>query len=642
MTRSLPLARALSVIALLVATCAPLRAQLASGVLRLTVTDSTSLALPASGTLSSVSAQTHRDFETDAEGRFTFDRLLPGVYRLTVSRPGFAPRTDLVEIQSELPREIHITLDVAPLSASVVVTGEATLVDRRRPGVVYVVGAQQVREQQSAVPGRELLDLVNLQPGWLLEANGVLHPRGSEYQTLFVVDGVPMEDNRSPVFAPVLPDPEVETVNVLTGTFPAEYGRKLGGVVDVTTSREIRRGFHGSIEAGVGSFGAGAGFASGGYGWAHRLLTMSAGLSRTDRYLDPPTSANGSNHGSLGNAAIAFEQDPTGTDRIRLTLRNAHSSFRVPNDLVQQDAGQRQDRSSGETSASAAWSRVFSSALVNVRAVGTDLSARLSSNALSVPIAAFQQRGFRRGYLSANVTAQAGPHEFKVGGDVLHARVNEALQYHVTDRSFFDRSTPIDFAFSDNQPDREQALFAQDTIRVGDLTLSVGLRWDRYRFLVDDSALSPRLGAAWSPSSDLVVRFSYDRAFLTPAMENLLQKDPEVSVVYTINEPAAAGAYEALKSVGRDKDVLIVSVDGGCPGVRNVADGVIGATSMQFPLLMASKGVEAVKAFADTGAKPQATPGLDFVNTGVELVTDKPVTGIKSIPSSEALKKCWG
>jgi fructose transport system substrate-binding protein len=126
------------------------------------------------------------------------------------------------------------------------------------------------------------------------------------------------------------------------------------------------------------------------------------------------------------------------------------------------------------------------------------------------------------------------------------------------------------------------------------------------------------------------------------AMENLLQKDPDVSVVYTINEPAAAGAYEALKSVGRDKDVLIVSVDGGCPGVRNVADGVIGATSMQFPLLMASKGIEAVKAYADTGAKPQASPGLDFVNTGVELVTDKPATGIKSIPSSEALKKCWG
>ena len=112
------------------------------------------------------------------------------------------------------------------------------------------------------------------------------------------------------------------------------------------------------------------------------------------------------------------------------------------------------------------------------------------------------------------------------------------------------------------------------------------------------------------------------------AMENLLQKDPGINVVYTINEPAAAGAYQALKAVGKDKDVLIVSVDGGCPGVKNVKAGVIGATSMQFPLLMASKGVEAVAEFAKTGKKPEPTPGLEFFNTGVELITDKPAAGL--------------
>ncbi len=126
------------------------------------------------------------------------------------------------------------------------------------------------------------------------------------------------------------------------------------------------------------------------------------------------------------------------------------------------------------------------------------------------------------------------------------------------------------------------------------------------------------------------------------AMENLLQKDPSINVVYTINEPAAAGAYEALKAVGREKDVLIVSVDGGCPGVQNISEGVIGATSMQFPLLMASKGIEAIKAFAETGAKPENTPGLDFFNTGVELITDTPVEGMVSLTSAEGMKKCWG
>lgn len=126
------------------------------------------------------------------------------------------------------------------------------------------------------------------------------------------------------------------------------------------------------------------------------------------------------------------------------------------------------------------------------------------------------------------------------------------------------------------------------------------------------------------------------------AMENLLQKDPNINVVHTINEPAAAGAYEALKAVGREKDVLIVSIDGGCPGVKNVEAGVIGATSQQYPLQMAALGIEAIKKFADTGEKPKPTEGKDFVDTGVSLVTDKPVEGVPSIDTKTALDKCWG
>jgi len=126
------------------------------------------------------------------------------------------------------------------------------------------------------------------------------------------------------------------------------------------------------------------------------------------------------------------------------------------------------------------------------------------------------------------------------------------------------------------------------------------------------------------------------------AMENLLQRDQGINVVYTINEPAAAGAYEALSAFGFDEQATIVSVDGGCPGVQNVKEGVIGATSMQFPLLMAAMGVEAVKLYAETGAKPETPAGQDFINTGVELVTDEPAEGIPSITADEALEKCWG
>lgn len=126
------------------------------------------------------------------------------------------------------------------------------------------------------------------------------------------------------------------------------------------------------------------------------------------------------------------------------------------------------------------------------------------------------------------------------------------------------------------------------------------------------------------------------------AMENLLQINPDINVIHTINEPAAAGAYEALKAVGKEKQVLIMSVDGGCPGVKDVAAGIIGGTSQQYPLLMASMGVEAIKKFAETGEKPKATEGKNFFDTGVQLITDNPVEGVPSIDTKKGLELCWG
>ena len=126
------------------------------------------------------------------------------------------------------------------------------------------------------------------------------------------------------------------------------------------------------------------------------------------------------------------------------------------------------------------------------------------------------------------------------------------------------------------------------------------------------------------------------------AMENLLQKDPSLNLVYTINEPAAAGAYEALKAAGKEKQVTIVSVDGGCPGVKNVKKGVIGATSQQYPLKMAQMGVDAIVKFAKDGTKPKAAAGQTFINTGVTLITDNPQSGVDSKDTAFGLDNCWG
>jgi len=128
-----------------------------------------------------------------------------------------------------------------------------------------------------------------------------------------------------------------------------------------------------------------------------------------------------------------------------------------------------------------------------------------------------------------------------------------------------------------------------------------------------------------------------DQAKGQTAMENCLQKAGDVNVVYTINEPAAAGAYNALKKAGKDKGVVIVSVDGGCQGIKDVGAGVIAATSQQYPLKMAAMGVEAGVEYAKSGKKPGG-----YSDTGVTLIAAKPVAGVESKDVKTGTELCWG
>lgn len=508
------------------------RAQLETGELRLSVVDPTRLALPSSGTVVSDASGVQRHFQTNDEGRFTFQRLPFGIYHLTVTHAGFTPASSLIEIRSSVPVELQVQLNVQPASTNIQVSGTGTLIDPHQSGVVYSVGTQQVREEQSPIPGRGILDLINMQPGWIFEANAVLHPRGSEYQTLFVIDGVPMDENRSPAFAPDVETGEVQSISILTANYPAEYGRKLGGVVEVTTSQDIQQGFHGSAEFGGGSFGTETGFLSGTYGWNRSALTLSVSGDHTERYLDPPVLGNFTNSAGLDGLTAAYDHEFSDSDRLHLYVRRMQTSFEVPNENLQEAAGQRQDRNSREDLGQAAWTHELSSdAVFHARAAVEDLSANLWSNPFSTPIIAFQQRGFRRSYLTANLAVHKRAHEIKIGGDAYYAPVTEALQYRITNPSYFDPGTPLKFNFFDHALDREQSLFAQDTMRFGNFTLSAGLRWDHYSLLVRENAWSPRLGVAWYwPKPDIVWHFSYDRVFLTPALENLLlASSPEVN-----------------------------------------------------------------------------------------------------------------
>src|SRR5260370_4387721 len=236
----------------------PLAAQQDRGELRIEVRDPQGAALVAQGELVSVGNQFRLNFQAGEDGRYVAHSLAFGIYRVNVTHSGFVPSTQLVEIRSMVPQQLSVTLGLTPLETQLEVDDAGTLVDPSRTGTVYTIGSQSISEQSSPQPGRGILSAVDAQPGWLYEANGVLHPRGSEYDVQFVVDGLPLTQNRSPAFPPPFESGDVDSMRVMTANFPAEYCRKLGGVVEITSPKNSPLGLHRGFDAEGGNFSSGS------------------------------------------------------------------------------------------------------------------------------------------------------------------------------------------------------------------------------------------------------------------------------------------------------------------------------------------------------------------------------------------------
>jgi TonB dependent receptor len=545
----------------------PVAAQQDHGELRIEVRDPQGAALVAQGELVSVGNQFRLNFQAGEDGRYVVRSLAFGVYRVRVTHGGFVPSTQLVEIRSMVPQQLSVTLGLTPVETQVQVDDAGTLVDPSRTGTVYTIGSQSISEQSSPQPGRGILSVVDAQPGWLYEANGVLHPRGSEYDVQFVVDGLPLTENRSPAFAPPFESGDVESMRVMTAGFPAEYGRKLGGVVEITSPKNAPLGLHGEFDAEGGSFSTGSAHAALFYANGANRFSVSGDGFHTDRYLDPPVLGNYTNHGNAGGFSASYERDLSSNDRLYLTVTQHAVRYLVPNELVQQQAGQREDAAQHETSGQVRYTHTFSpDLLLSVAGSVRDATALLSSNAQSTPLIVSQDRGYREGYLRVDLAGHHGIHEWKIGADGIFSPAHEALQYQISDPTQFDPGTQSPFQFSDHRWDAEPSAYVQDQIRVGRWNLSAGLRFDHYGFAVNESAWSPRIGISrFIASMDLLIHGSYDRVFQTPAIENLLlassaQLDSASNLVVRIPvRPGRANYYE----VGFTKSVAgKVRIDG--------------------------------------------------------------------------------
>ncbi len=531
----------------------PLFAQSNRGELRLRVTDPQGLGVKTTVHIVSEANQYHNTLATSDEGSLDLQRLPFGVYRLEIAQPGFVPVNDSVEIHSALPIERKIQLKLPSVDQSVTVNAANTLIDPDQAGSVNQIGSEFLQTRLSSIPGRSMQDLVNSQPGWLYEGNAVLHPRGSEYQTQFVVDGVPLTDNRSPSFGPEIEADDVESMTIYTAGIPAEYGRKMGGVVEVNTVQDTQPGFHGQVVLSGGSFDSAGAFAKGEYSWGKNSFGASASGSMTDHYLNPVVPQNYSNTGTLGDFSADYERELTPNDRLSFIVRHEVSRYDIPNEYVQQTAGQRQTADNLETMGIASYQHTFSPRMVaDFRAMVRENANDFSSNANSTPIEVFQHNWFREGYFKGTVTIDHGRNEWKFGAESDNTFLNENFSYAITDPTQFDSDTPGTFGFKANRPDLEQSAFVQDLIRAGNWTINAGLRLDHYQLLLNRQAVDPRFSISrYFPGAGLALHFSYDRVFQTPSFENiLLSSSTEVESLSPGNflrlpvEPSEGNYYE--------------------------------------------------------------------------------------------------
>jgi len=531
----------------------PLFSQTNSGELRLKVTDPSGLGAKATVQIFSRANQYRNTLATSDQGDLNVQRLPFGIYQLEIDEPGFAPTSELVEISSSLPIEYEIQLKLPRLNQAVSVNAANILIDADRAGAVTQIGSDLIQNRLSSVPGRSLQDLVNSQPGWLYEGNAVLHPRGSEYQTQFVVDGIPLIDNRSPSFGPVIEADDVQSMTIYTAGFPAEYGRKMGGVVEVNTVQDSQPGFHGQAVLSAGSFSSAGVFAQAQYVWDANTLGFSASASMTDHYLNPVVPQNFSNTGTLGDFSIHYQRDLSPNDRLSFIVRHEISRYDIPNEMLQQAAGQRQTANNIETMGIASYQHTFSPHVAaDFRLMVRDNANDFNSNPESTPIEVIQHNWFREGYFKGAVTTVHGRHEWKFGVESDNFFLNENFNYKITDPTRFSPGTPLVFGFLANRPDLEQSAFVQDLIRLGNWTLNAGLRWDHYQLLLNRHAEDPRFSISrYFPSANLVLHFSYDKVFQTASFENILLSSSTAAAMLNPSSlqfpvgPSGGNYYEA-------------------------------------------------------------------------------------------------
>lgn len=516
-------------------------AQARIGSVQGTIKDPTGALIPnAKVTITQSVTRYNQTTVTDQQGVFKLVNVPFNTYRIHVEAPGFQTGEQSIDLESNIPLTVDFALSLAETTAAVTVSTDSMgMLEADRTSSDTDINQTILERPVGAAPSRAIESIVASTPGFVTDDNGRMHPRGSESQVQYVVDGIPVTDNMSAIFSTSLDARTLRTVEVLTGGIPAEFGDKLAGVINVNTRSGLEGPTQGGVSFSGGSFSSGEAAAD--FSTHTKKFGFLANLSATtsQRNLDPPTLDNFHNFGRTGKGFFRLDYQFDTKNTLRGVFTFGGSNFQVPNQLDQEINGQDQRQRLRDNAQNVSYQHVFSPNTVGqLSFFHRQGTARLVSNAASTPVVAFQERSLDNYGGIGSLSLTRGNHNIKVGGQFVITPVDEHFTFYPTvpfaeliDKHGNVVPNPVNnfnannqFVFAASKTGRTLSAYIQDKFTIAkNLTLDLGVRYDNYKLVTQEQALSPRLGMAYFiPKTQTTVRFSYNRLFQPPPAENLL------------------------------------------------------------------------------------------------------------------------
>lgn len=485
-----------------------------------------------------------QDAATAADGTFIFNNVPYNPYELHIDVQGFQPAHAAVDVHSPVPIDQTVTLKVSGVSESINVTAEppAAQLETDNSQSHIDIDKSYIAKAPAAVASRAMEQIVTSTPGFAKDENGRFHFQGAHSQSEYVIDGQTISDQTGVTFSNSIDPGIAQGIEIIYGNVPAEFGEKVGAVINLTTKSGLGAGapktevFIGGSKFATAEAGVAVGGGSQTFGYFG-----SVNGSKSDRFLDPVNFDNLHNHGDTTRGFLRLDtQAPDSKSSFRITALLGQTHRDVPNTFTQEAAGQNERVRSADENFNLGWQSILSqTAVLELVAFGRFSKFKLDGTPQDTPVVVASDRTLNNYGIAPAFSWTNANNEVKVGLNLKRYPIRETFSFGITDPGLNDPSVPDSynpnlapydltrgghvFTFNDRRTGSYNAAYIQDNIKFGDLTANLGVRYDRNSLPLSESAVEPRLGVAYFvPATKTVFRASYNKVLYTPEYENIL------------------------------------------------------------------------------------------------------------------------